>query len=149
MLVVFGGMYDFYGDMNSDLLIYDFFSDSWSDTKASGDVPTPRRRHCAVAVGGKSMYVFGGIGGKINRDMYLYNIGLSFFFFFLKLSCFNLDTHSFSSVLYSGSIPAPRFGHTCSLTSSGSEMIIFGGQGDSSFFNDVFSFNFGKIQNFK
>jgi len=56
-----------------------------------------------------------------------------------SLGKYNIATDQWVSVNPSGSIPSVRGGHTA--VALGTRMIVFGGQGKSSFLNDVYSYD--------
>jgi len=123
---IFGGInnWDSADGMLNDIHCYDIAGNVWVDLKGAGTPPSPRRRHSMVAIG-QFLYVFGGIdttNGPVN-----------------SLGKYDIVNDKWVSVSPSGSIPAARQGHTAVALNG--KMIVFGGQGTSSFFNNMYSFD--------
>lgn len=112
-MIVFGG----YQGMNSffcDVHQYDFTKNIWSEIHCIGEVPEPRHSHSAC-VHNNTMYVFGGLAGKVRLN---------------DLRALNLISKTWHCIDLRGDIPTRRSGHKAEV--HGNYIYIYGGWGAAS-----------------
>ncbi|XP_078434711.1 galactose oxidase/kelch repeat superfamily protein isoform X1 [Wolffia australiana] len=109
-MFVFGGRQG--GKRLGDFWMLDTDSWQWSELTSYGDLPSPRDFAAASAIGNRKIVMYGGWDGK----KWLSDVHV-------------LDTISleWTELSISGSLPAPRCGHTATMVEK--RLLIFGGRG--------------------
>lgn len=98
----------------------------WTAISPVGDIPPARRDHSLVADGeGARVYLFGGRDDEGDLD---------------DLWVYEAEANSWTQLTADGG-PAARFGHNAGFDPIRNQMIIFGGQAESTFFNDVWVYD--------
>lgn len=98
---------------------YNPVTDSWGTTTSTGSAPTARRLHSAIWTG-TEMIIWGGAVSGNNA----LNTG----------GRYNPSTNTWGTAISTSGAPAPRWGHSAVFT--GTEMIVWGGFGNSTFYNN-------------
>ena len=98
--------------------LYDPASDTWTSTNASATAPFKRYSYSAVWTGNE-MIVWGGNNGSPSVP-------------FQSGARYNPASDSWAPTSIGGNVPAPRYEHTAAWT--GSEMIVWGGSVQGSYF---------------
>ncbi|CAA7397087.1 unnamed protein product [Spirodela intermedia] len=109
-MFVFGGRLG--GKRLGDFWMLDTDIWQWSELTSYGDLPSPRDFAAASAIGNRKIVMYGGWDGKKwLSDVYI------------------LDTISleWTELSISGSLPAPRCGHTATMVEK--RLLVFGGRG--------------------
>lgn len=102
-------------EWNNQLIIYDIESNTWSNPKCQGPVPSPRAAHAAVRLK-NFVYVFGGRHGNTRMN---------------DLHCLELDSCTWSGELFvEGPCPCGRSWHTFTAVSKDS-IFLYGGYSTS------------------
>jgi N-acetylneuraminic acid mutarotase len=123
-LFVFGGWDG--GTSNNDFFKYNIERDEWSVVEVcAGEVPAPRRSHCAT-VYGNAMYVWGGFNGVDNCKPLIHK--------------FDFDTMTWSVEEAKGTPPAGRSRAKCVLFQN--RWAIFGGWDRVNHFKDWYEYDF-------
>lgn len=127
-MFIFGGLnnWEHADGLLNDLWCYDIVKNTWIQLQPSGTPPSPRRRH-SLAAGGGYLIVFGGIDGTYKPIN--------------SLGKYDIANNKWISVNPSNA-PAARGGHSAVVL--GTKMIVFGGQGASSFYNDLYQYDIQK-----
>jgi len=99
---------------------------TWREVKVAGASPAAREDHTwTVAEDGRTAYLFGGRGGgEVFGDLW----------------SFDLVAGSWQRIEAAGDAPPARFGHDA-VWVAGRGLVIFAGQGDRDFFNDLWVFD--------
>ncbi|ORY76628.1 hypothetical protein BCR37DRAFT_361630 [Protomyces lactucae-debilis] len=133
-----GGIYIFGGlvkeHAKADLWIIETAGLQASQVATTGDRPSPRVGHAALLVG-NAFIVFGGdtkqngdnAGGDNDENLYL----------------LNTSTKLWSVANVTGARPSGRYGHTLNML--GPKVLVFGGQVDGFFFNDLVAFDLNTL----
>ncbi|KAE9404377.1 galactose oxidase [Gymnopus androsaceus JB14] len=95
--------------------------------RTAADVPSPRGGHASVIIS-KHLIIWGGVTMKLRKGDILD----------VSLYLLDLQTKNWTRAAVSG--PVGRYGHTMTMVHK-SKFVIFGGQTDDEFFNDVWSFD--------
>ncbi|KAK0412260.1 hypothetical protein QR680_006118 [Steinernema hermaphroditum] len=76
-MYIFGGFYSVGDKHYNELFEFDPATNRWTQIRAHGLCPTPRRRQCTVALGHR-IFLFGGTSPcrKVGNENYSYNTGL-------------------------------------------------------------------------
>ncbi|CAD8102091.1 unnamed protein product [Paramecium primaurelia] len=117
--------------ITGDVYIGDIIQKKWKRVEASGNVPTNRAAHQALAIELNQMIIFGGAvggGGLADDNLYVFEL--------------RDDTGTWVTVPVIGTTPGRRYGHTMVLIKP--YLIVFGGNTGQEPVNDVWSFNLEK-----
>ena len=118
--VAFGGYGNGPGGLFNDLWGLNTQSKKWEEILTHGDVPTARRNHAAVPVGGV-LYLFGGADRSGNRND-LYRL--------------DLQTWGWKRLACSGAVPGPRRQHA--MCAQGPRHLLCHGGFDDGFLDDLY-----------
>ncbi|KAJ4457207.1 putative Serine/threonine-protein phosphatase BSU1 [Paratrimastix pyriformis] len=133
-IVVFGGRNrtTFFNDVL--IATYHPTEMSFAVLEGTGQIPTPRRGHCANNVNNQKLFIFGGQAstGEVYGDTYLFDLGAEKW-----IRCACSDPHPGASTPQA---PPPRAFHA-SLTDSSQCVILQGGRGPTSVFDDLWLFD--------
>jgi len=99
---------------------------AWAEIRPAGPTPTARQDHTWTVDGdGQKAYLFGGLNASGPTN---------------DLWAFDLATDSWTELHTTGEGPGARFGHT-GVWVPGFGLVIWSGQGSSSFFDDVWAYD--------
>mmetsp|Transcript_5708 Transcript_5708/g.10208 ORF Transcript_5708/g.10208 Transcript_5708/m.10208 type:complete len:981 (-) Transcript_5708:36-2978(-) len=126
---IFGGWSEAAGIRN-DLIKVEFDGSKAKAEQVSGiyDYPLRRKHHTMVTLG-TSLFVFGGTAPSAKLELEELS----------DLWEFDLETETWEAVEMSGSYPSPRSGSAS--TSIGDRMYLFGGEGGSELYSDLFIYD--------
>jgi hypothetical protein len=101
----------------------------WRKLSVSGTLPPGRSDHSVIYDPGHNrMIIFGGLGsGNIYNDVWALNL--------------TLGNESWELLHPSGTLPSPRLDHYCVYYPERNSMIVFGGAGNYTRFDDVWELN--------
>jgi len=104
-------------------------SREWVNTIAEGIPPSSRGGHSATLIG-KSVVIFGG---------HYYSDKKTGFVYLNDTFCLDVALSKWLKPYCIGKIPPPRYGHSAIF--AGGIVVVFGGKGKSSVFNDLYTFD--------
>ena len=129
-----GQVYEFGGSGEesnylNDLWSYNPISNTWTECKTSGRVPSPRQE-AAMIYDSKDdrLYLFGGAGGP--ADVHL-----------ADLWCYDLKAGTWNQLPYDGNSPGARSNQAMIYSPVGDQIIMFGGSGDSAYYDDTWTYD--------
>ena len=128
--ILFGGFSKKNGGLMNDVWSFDIKSNSWQLLEATGDIPSPRRDHCAVVVNSSEMLVFGGFNGTENVNEFF---------------SFNLLTLRWTKIMCDGQVPGARRQHSMVQVDK-DNVVICGGIDRSEVLQDIHVFNVNSLQ---
>eukprot|EP00128_Syssomonas_multiformis_P012608 Colp12_sorted_trinity150504_noHs@27347 len=129
-MYIFGGYHD--GQCFADLHRFHLATKRWQKLNTTGTIPAQTASHSGV-LDGTNLFVFGGSGvpfGLSNsNDFYV---------------C-DLTTLVWTRLPANGQCPSPRYGQSLVCTKQG-EVYLFGGTSGLTFFNDLYKYDFKKLE---
>jgi len=129
--IVFEDKYYIFGGwdgtvQNNDFFAFDFKKSTWGKVAAENP-PHARCSHTgAVSVARKTLYIFGGFGGKVRN-------------YLSDMWSFNFETQTWSEITPRGDIPSPR--SRMKMVEWKDKLYIFGGWDKRSHFDELFEFD--------
>lgn len=142
-------------ELQDELFVFDTQSRTWSKVRGTGIPPVGRYGHSATQIGKKIIF-FGGFNGtRYLNDLFLFDTRIhtlyhsKYHLHFISIA----DTLVWYSPPAKGSkIPSARYAHTSTLVSLQRDnalthrILIFGGCGESSVYNEVVVFDIGNFE---
>ncbi len=122
--VLFGGVNN--GSLFNDTWEWD--GSTWAQVSLSGTVPGARHLHAMAYDSSRGKTVlFGGADGS--------------YFGYLINDTWEWNGTTWAQVPMSGTVPAPRYGHTMAYDRQRGKTVLFGGVNGGTFFNDTWEWN--------
>ena len=120
-IYVFGGAHQ--GSNHNDVQQFDTVTQTWTTVAVNGVTPSPRTYHTAACVGDQFIVYSGGqCGSEPVGDRQVY--------------CFDVTTHTWSTLNVRGDSPKPRHGHL--VVAVGNKIFVHGGMSGTTFYNDLY-----------